>query len=145
MCCDSKKNVKNFCEVNRNKNMEERERIVRGIKKFKNFLTPYWIITIFLGTLVNSGEFFFYFLNTFYCFGGIFKLTPLIKKTKKTSPKFNLLYSAKSPVKHIIRSGNWYCVLILYFKGISLTFSILLFFIIKMSMEEEGYYSIAAV
>lgn len=73
--CDCKKNVKNFSEVKINKNMEERERIVRGIKKFKfNFLTPYWIITIFLGTLVNSGKFFFFFKYH----SGIFK-TPFVK------------------------------------------------------------------
>lgn len=52
-----KKNVNNFSAVKINKNMEERERIVRGIKNFNNFFTPYWIITIFLGALVNSGEF----------------------------------------------------------------------------------------
>lgn len=62
MCECSKKNVKNFSEVKINKNMEERERIIsspHGLKKFMNFLTPYWIITIFLGTLVNSGKFSF--------------------------------------------------------------------------------------
>lgn len=81
MCCDSKKNVKNFSEVKINKNMEERERIVRGIKKFKNFLAPFWIITIFLGTLVNSGEFLLF--KTFYCFGGTFK--PLFIKTQNSN------------------------------------------------------------
>lgn len=65
LMCDCKKYVKNFCEVKINKNMEERERIVR---KFINFLTPYWIITIFLGALVNSGKFYSLFEYIFKSF-----------------------------------------------------------------------------
>lgn len=79
-----KKNVKNFSKVKINKNMEERERIVRGIKNLKNFLTSFWIITIFLGALVNSGKSLKENLN----FKTLFLYFGLIKTTKTSPSQF---------------------------------------------------------